>query len=557
MIHLFVTLSGSAEPYTGRVYYRTPGQASYTALTLPSGVSASNVRPTFLTFRNRTFIIGTFNPGLVFTEDRKLVTLGLASPKIKHTLGVAAGAYSLLTYLTYVCKTDSGTELVESAPSYAVETLNAAVPARSWGSLPGSGDALGKATHIRGYVGVDGNSARRAWERTLPIYSVTEAKPTLALGSLLNSDRGIPPYTRFAEIYHERLWYAGSPTYPERIWFSGVGDPENVYGLNFFSTPTKEPVTGLKRCGDQLLVFCQNSTHVVQGYTLDDFICRTIAPSIGCAASWSIQNIHDRVWFMSAMGPYVYDGQFSFAGNKLRKYYAAAYAAARADYENGFTVDDRKQCCYVYSVPLTSGTNRTLKWVAEYKDAEPNVGGVGGPPNWMFDVRARQDTAAGLLSDTAYCDFSVHTGDSTGYVRAENVAANADDDGDTYQKALTIQTGVDMAGDPGGDVQEGRSYSRLWSYVESESNAWRVAAYGGDETALNQATYNWKDDVAASALSGGGHTWVAKTTHAHIIETVVGRGIAFKYTATAPVGMKWKGFGGTRGPGPAFRGQAT
>jgi hypothetical protein len=265
-------------------------------------------------------------------------------------------------------------------------------------------------------------------------------------------------------------------------------------------------------------------------------------------------NIHDRLWFASQAGVYVYDGNFKYVTQDLRTFWKTDYSTNVPQYESCFAADDRPEYCYILSIPKDT---YTLRWVAYYLPFEPSVGGGEGQPWWFFDRRTRVDKSLGLLT---YGDrrFRLYNGSDDGYLRQEDVDSDSSDDSDTYQKAMTIQTKHYLMDEPGGDVEEGKELVRFWSYTESETSPWRVEIYGGDESAENVAQANvWGEDVAASAKTAGTLSWVAQTVHVHIPSKTVGRGFTWKYTATAPVGLTWRGLGGYFTLGPAARGRTS
>jgi hypothetical protein len=305
-------------------------------------------------------------------------------------------------------------------------------------------------------------------------------------------------------------------------------------------------VTGLKRLRDTLVVFCQRATYAIQGYSTADFVIHKISPSIGCLSHFAVVNIHNRLWFPAEDGVYTYDGGFTYQMQDLRDYFRDDYLANKAAYLDSIAVDDRNAQVYKLLV-IRPTTPQSFYYVGDYQRV-----GAGTQPDWSTDVRAREDTGLGELSDGDSAE--VYAGSCDGFLRKENIQANADDDGDSFAKAMIIRHGHMLMSDPGKSIEEGKTFVRLWTYMKSENNAWNLYLLGGDEEAWtgldpDNVTRFWKDAVAASASAG----YTPKTVHLHIPERVSGRGLTVKITASSPVGVVFRGYGGEYVPGPAYR----
>jgi hypothetical protein len=214
---------------------------------------------------------------------------------------------------------------------------------------------------------------------------------------------------------------------------------------------------------------------------------------------------------------------------------------------------------------MFSATGQPTKiYIYSYQDSDPAVGGSGVAPYHSFDTQTRSTGyVAALTEQDGSKRVYFGPGGSDNYVRYFD-QDDPDDDGDAGLKTLTIRTKTYLFDDPGGDRQEGKTLVQLWSYLRAESNAWTVYAYGGDDSAEDQATANWSEAVAASASSyqingtGTTYTAVAKDVHFHIPTKTSGRGFAFKYVVASPQKtVRWRGFGGVWTKGVATRGYAS
>jgi len=392
---------------------------------------------------------------------------------------------------------------------------------------------------------VGANAARYVTELTLGTTTFVDTVATLALGAQLDFASGVVPYTLYNCTYKKRIYYAGDPTNPERIWYSEQERPELVDTLNFFVTTSGEAVTGLGTLGDTLAIFTVNTTDILQEHATDDFSIRNVSPSVGCISHWSIVNIHDRLWFASQSGIYVYDGNFKYVSHDLRTFWKTEYESFTDAYEACFAADDKPEYCYILSVPKS---DHTLRWVGYYLPFEPGVGGGEPQPWWYFDRRTRVDKALGLLT---YGDwrYRLYCGSDDGFLRQEDVDANSDDDADSYGKLLTIQTKHYLMDEPGGDIEDGKTLVRFWSYTEAENVTWTVNVFAGDESVEGVNTTSWLESTGPSFRSG----WAAQTVHLHIPDQASGRGFTFLYMASNALNVKWRGLGGNWTLGPASR----
>jgi len=288
-----------------------------------------------------------------------------------------------------------------------------------------------------------------------------------------------------------------------------------------------------------------------------------LSPSIGCISHFAIVNIHNRLWFPSEDGVYTYDGSFKFQMEDLKTLWKDDFKIHKGEYLKAIAVDDREMQVYKLLIPRNQ-LPLSLYYVGAYTDLEPETGGGAGQPYWTIDQRNRRDSTIGLASDGN--SNEVITGNCDGWLRRENVDGDGDDDGDTLGKHLTIRHGHNLMGDPMGDEEEGKTFPKLHTSVESEATAWTLYALGGDEQAYLQVrpdntTYFWKDSVSESYFSqtidNVLYTYIPKTIHWHYPERVSGRGITVEIQANAPIRMKYRGYGGVWGPGPASRPPAT
>ena len=121
---------------------------------------------------------------------------------------------------------------------------------------------------------------------------------------------GSPPAGKYALVYKDVLWLAGSVATPDRIYFSVAGNPES-WDLTVKWWDVSYPITGLAALSNAVLVFSLQRTSRFRGskpppdpdFTVDDPVFE-----VGCTDNRSIQNYRDKCIFANAQGLYMTDG---------------------------------------------------------------------------------------------------------------------------------------------------------------------------------------------------------------------------------------------------------
>jgi len=577
---VFVTTRNSAwsSGYTGYLYKRslnrTTSAWSMTALDLPSNVATLNVRPSFATYRRRTYIAGMFSDILVIGEDQKVYKAGLhAHPAAPTVVGAAGGTVTgeARCYISFVHKI--GNLDVSESNLSPVTVVTLASQARAWTLPTTSMDP--HTTHVRGWVGMYGAIPRRAFETTLGSAAITEGVPTAELlempmfyndGTLYVNDNGVPPYCKYIKAYHGRMIYAGDPQHPYRLWYSELDRPTAVgeTDASYLDTTDGEAITGLGLHGESLVVFCNRATYLVRGWTdgsegvAPDLGIDKVLDGIGCVSHHSIVRINERLWYAAEDGIRVYDGGFSYLMEDLRGYWKDDYKAYVDVYKDSEAIDDKDYTLYRLLIPDRDGSRY---YCADYSDTDPTVGGSGLQPAWSFDTRARNDTAIGTVRD-ADGHIKSYTGSDDGYIRQENVLTDADDDNDTDNKAWEILLKHQTFGELAGDNDEGKELTRLFLQAESEDAQFTVAVYAGGEDAHNAYTPTWSQVEPAAGLTydrgdGTDVIAVAESKFNYVPSGCAGEGFFVKLSGSAQTGFKFRGVGFEYGPGPCKRPYAT
>lgn len=534
------------------------------------GVLPTGRRPVFVWFRGDLYCIGAFTRPLVRHRiDPRWLVAGIKRPPGAITVvpGTGSGGDTgdCLAYITFQHRVGD-VVLAESGASNVVE-LTLTGTGRAWGNLNQPADD--RVTHIAGYVSVAGSDFRRAFLAPIgtTTYEENVSRARLSVSGFLGEY--IPP----AGVYYGatafgRMFYAANSEHPYRVWYSKTGEPGVRNQADFLDLPDRREITGIAVLKNFVIVFSKDGSYLIREYGgIADFNIEKIDDAIGCVSHWSIKNIHNKLWFAGVDGIWIWDGGGFYSVTKdIRPFWLEDYLANEDDFADSYGVDDQIGKNYILLVPraerstFRDETPGTVAYVGSYLNFERSLGGQFPQPDWEIDVRYRRDYVGEYTTLN-----QVYYGSEDGKLRVEDVDNN-DDDGDSIEKRLEIETSHRQFQQPGDDIQSGKNFVQLWAYVQAEWNAWTMYALGGDEWAIEQKTPDntgafWKVDVQPSGLPKlslvGGVFKIAKyikdTVHYFLPQRVSGRGITLLFKADKPREMRYRGFGGAFHSAPATR----
>ena len=517
-------------------------------------------RPSFQTYKRRTYISGQYNRLLVVTENKDLVEGGIEalSPAPTVTIGSGTGITASSVKYYYSMAHYEGARLIHesnlSSASAAINIANKNVILTNLPILHDNPRVNFKRIFRSDNGGIPRFVARvqlHGYWPTDPVdYSTyTDSIATLDLGEIRTLNNEVPPFHRFNREFHDRMFYAGNPSFPHLLYYSETGRPEAVGFASTIPTQDGEDITGLGRMGSELLVFCKNAIYKVTGFGPNDFVMKKISTGVGCISHHSIISIDEILWFASAIGVYTYNGSLQFQMDKLRDYWRTAYSNDSASYQDSIAIEDSFYNGYLLLVKQTA--NAALYFGHYF----PVYRGL--QPSWVFDSYEKDISRTLGILTTAPGSHIVGqylggTHASVNKLYQINIEAT-EVDADT-NKRVTIQTGAQLFGDPGGSKEEGKSFQELWTYVQSDGYEWDFYALGGDEDVISAATPDnstsfWHELVPASAIAG-------KTklgTHYHQPAGVAGRTLSIKVAVSDVADFKYRGYGGAYLDGPAGR----
>lgn len=541
-----------------------PGTDTAIPLNLPSGVGSFNRRACMIEMRKRKVFAGQFTKILTYTEHNQLVTAGVTAPLTAPVLATAAGASLVGNVIVYALfRHKRGTTIVQdsnlSTGSSTVAFSGAHKPAIT--SIPTAADA--RVTHVVIFVSVDGALPQEWVELALGTTSYSanvgtadlgDPPPINAAGELTNS-RGVPPYCRFVRVFNNRAWYFGDSRYPYRLWYSDPDEMESVGALSFIDTKHRETITAGGMLGNTLGIFGQQAIYLLQGFDIEDFVLDRVDGTVGCINFFGMVDVNGIMYWPAEMGFYGWFGAPRLQMRDKNAYlWQTQYKANPSRFERGQAIDDRASAIIKF-LTIRETTPRSRYWIGSYKNVDATQGG-GGEMEWTFDYRGREDSAMGVLLDPNTARGELYTGSCDGYVRKENVADDADDDGDEYGKLVTLETGALAPGHQKGTYVEAYEYTWVDLFVMSESQGFTLEGRAGDDTAYLLNTPPFTLDVPASAGTSGGRSQVARTSHRIHLHGLSGKTVSFKLLVLSPVGLEYRGLGITWEPGVQTRGRA-
>ena len=545
------------------------------------GVQYTGNLPCFVWFRGDLYVVGYYTRPVVrhAGASGRWYLAGIRPPMqpLSVAVGVGSGGSSgtCLAATTFLHKAGLRV-LAESNFSNVVSVGELGGAGRVWTGIDNQ-TAESRTTHVRGYVSMNGNDFRTAWEGPYGLTTITENVRTGQLTFLGPQayDHVIPPATRFGHIAFGRMWYANSAKFPYRLWYSKAGEPQYTSLAGFRDTTDREPITAIWKGRNELLVWGIRSAYMVRqfGNGQDDFVLEKLDSDVGCLTHFGISEIHNRVWFPSEDGIWIYDGGFKHLMKELVPLWKADYEQDKDPFLNGFAMHDRINKCYIFvtqrqSRPEFEDTGMlagSVEYVGYYGSFDPSLAGDQQHPDWMIDLKDRFDSC-GFYNG----DGELVIGSCDGKLRKQDFD-EGEDDGDLLRKGAIIRTGHQLFFEPGDELEYGKRLVQLWAYVESESNAWTIYCRGGDEQTwkamLPDANFwYWNTVVPASELEetrvirGRDQSqrtydirYVPATVHTFTPEKVTGRGFTFELRATAPIRMEYRGIGGAWEPGPIQR----
>ncbi len=540
---------------------------AFNLLTLPTGVTLKAQRPIAAKYRRGTVINGRFSPGVIYRDDiSSLNKLGISAPGVAPTVA-DSGAGTLvgihIVYYSYVHK--SGSTLVHQGNLSPGSTATAVLVNRQLtvSALPTAAPATDpRVTHVRLWGSIDGDLPKFIVDLDFAtllgsggtyVYNIARGTTTPPLnvdGTLNELARGIPPYCLATITWAGRVWYLRDPNFPQRIWHSLVNEPESVDLTDqYLDTTDLEAITGAGVQDNSLIIFGSSVMYRVSAQLTSlgtEFTMKKISFSVGCISHASIVNINHRLWFAAEDGVAMYDGTPRKMMLEISKYWAADYKANLLRYRNAIGKNMPGKGAYRLLIPAMNIGETSFSYVGFYKGVDPALEGGQSQPAWAAHRRNAMDYTLGDLYASGDDGSELYVGGADGWLRRENVDTNANDDGDTYLKKLTIRTGHKLFFTLFGGRQHGSALKDLTIYLKSLVNSWVVRLYGGSDAARTAAAPTWGPYTFGPTLPTGGVDETAKFIRP---TKVSGEGVTLEIQVESPVGFEYRGtsFNAARG----------
>lgn len=579
-MNLFTTqLAGATHGTSGKAFWQREGGTNLSSSTapemsLPSGFNLTDSRGSWSEREGRKFATGIGTDNVIVDEFMRFNRLGITAPNVVPVLAAAAGPGTSGVCQVAIAWYDD--LLDEWSPlSGASNEVTLSNQGRTTSNIPATPQDSERVSHVGVWVRMDGSAWRLATKRQVGVTSITETVATLALGAAFPATFTRFPRCTINAIYHERLVMAGDYLHPNIVYVSVAGYPERYGGLSF-KTQNGEPVVCLTVSeNDVCLVLTPSSTYELRGWRDNDMSMVLKDPDVGAINNCGPNGaplakgkpiIHNR------LGIWYYNGAWHNIVQDRQKEWTDFYAENETPMKTSFSIVDPNTYTYRLFVTSDAGTLTapdsipneqdlsigTIVWRANLAPLLPLVSGQMGQPHWSMDIMNRTVDCAGILSIPGSERGDVHLGFCDGHVRYDD-PTDDDDDGDGWGKRLWIRTKAYDMGNPGGNEEEGKTFYRAWSYVESEGKNWTVYFRGGDEQVWQSALpQNETNDVfyreaidASQYVDSDGTEYVPKTIHDHKPRQCSGRTLTVDYTCPTALGFRFRGVGGLHKPGRA------
>lgn len=430
---------------------------------------------------------------------------------------------------------------------------------------------VSRVSHVELWLSVNGSLPRFVMRVRIGTTSVSEATATLALGEAETKSFTALPYGSMNCFYNDRQFISGFECHPDTIYASAIEFPERHEGL-IFRTPYGEPVVGLIRYRDYMIVLCPDSSYKIQGYSEDDYTRTVLDSNIGGLGHRG-NIVTDRFAVVPGRkGVMVFNGAFHPSIPTRRSEWGDNYIASKRAFEEGFGAvnpNDETYQFYPFFTALPQFSPSSV-FVGDYTSVESAAGGSVSAIEWT--------------TDSHYLPLPANFGGYTTFAAYLSIAGNrigkfyrGSNDGDIWEEdtAGTVAFHLDsyvvpahyLFGDPGGSRDlEGHKLKRVFHYVRSEQSAWKYECWPGDEYAYpqdidapNQA--NLADPTFSDGFIATLHTKLIGTDDATMSAKVTheskpdkdGRGFTNAYVFTAPLNVVFVGFTMEIAPGKDSR----
>lgn len=353
---------------------------------------------------------------------------------------------------------------------------------------------ISRCTHVELWVAVAGALPRLSSRVPLGVASFNEAVGTLSLGEAFLDNFEPPPFCTMNVTYGDRQVSAGNPQNPDTLYLSNLFEHEQWGGLSF-KTRFGEPIVGLVKMRDYVLVLCPESSYTLQGYTEDDLEFRVNEPDLGGLGHTTNIVIRGKAYIPNSQGYFMYNGAWHPILEDSQRAYQGIYQTYRKEYETGLVVHDKTQHSFLfipnydeeedYLTKTYFQKQNIIVWRCDYTPMIGDAAGGGGQPNWSWDdhfVMGQEIKSAAYLAPTTTSLGKLVKITFDGSVWVESPTVNGPD--------VEIVPAHLYFGLFGGDVQKGKTLHALYSYHYGDYTTCDIEVYPGH-------SYAYGDDIQA------------------------------------------------------------
>lgn len=535
--------------------------ADFKEMGIPTGTAGTERRPTWVTHevlgRTRAYVFGSLTANCLIDERMRLMRMGIPAPDVKPTVTATTGPGPTGTAICYLRFRDSIGGRVGPL-SVASASFSLANQSRAWSSLPTT--CLDPSVdEIQGLVSMDGATPRVAWTRQLGVSSVTEAVATLALGEAAPDSFTAMPYGTFGVAYNERLILSGNRANPHEVYLSALGEFERYEGFNL--TTDGDECVGLAVGPNGVLLYgSRERIYRARGFSEDDFERDIERPDMGFVGHHGIAMVNGRLIIPTSTSVYLYNGQWVDLMPDTQHDWRDQYRTYQEDFEAAQGFYDPVDNTYRFGpvrhtrVRNANGGDVWVDWVLNAEGLQPDASG-GFKAAWSLDAQQRKPTTATTWRLPGNNQPELVRGNEDGYLRRQDVEDDVDDDSDSLAKRHVIEPPT-IQPDTGGDDYDGFVFHKSWLYVRSETCAWGVEfRVGTGENARNRLDADWSDTNAAGEQAAAGLTAEPRNKYLCVLEGCGGEALNMAVIVDSPTKeFRFRGWGGTYGPGIASRG---
>lgn len=496
---------------------------------------------------------GAWSSNVLIDESLRCLQSGITPPNVVPSIAAGAAGDIVGSVIPYFRFLDLLGRRV-SPLSAAGATVSFSNQVATWTGLP-TASVDGSVSHIQGLRSVDGALARVAWTRQLGATTVVED----VSAGLLGEAHPAPDFTEMPLghmnlVYGEALWVSGNQQHPERVFRSALGEMER-YEQTFVQTDG-ERVLGMFEANQNLMFGGKKRIYRTTAFGETDLTREVEKPDMGLINFHGICNLHGVVILPTTVGFQLYNGTFNNLQGGRMKEFIREYAAYEAYYERAQGFWDPVRKVYKFGpVPhssiyaLTPG-DLWVYWVLDGRNLLPDIQVSNMRVAWGNDARAREDATSAVFYNPGSAMPTVVVGSEDGHLRQENYSPEADDDSDSYSRAVTIEPAPCRPQPISGNRTEGYRFDMAWNYMVSEVSAWRVEFRAGGPYAHVRTVPDWYDETGPTVEVD------VEPEHKehHILSDCAGDLMGERITATLGPNLRWSGWGAIYSLGLATRG---